>query len=358
MIELTIARQKAPIARLRQLSLGGRLACLQSHGSNTHSFLSLYPDVKHYAIPEVDGYIPYISTKDLLLVPGEPVCNPEDLPTLVNALRKVATQKNLVLGMIPASRLAMERLASLGFDSVYIGKEPIFNLKALPKLTTSLRQGVNRAIRRGLKVEPYQEKYREAFEALCRKWQDTRELPAMQFLFQLRPLEQKEHKRYFLLTNQADELLAFLACSPIYARNGWYLEDLVRDENAPNGGTELLVSSALNTLSSEGYDMATLALAPLAGLPQRDETHPILNIVLRFAYRRLSFLYHFQTLEYFKGKFQPTEWESNYFCFYPRGVTFKLVRNLLGAFLPFSLSEIFGHKWQEPKLELVSSPRK
>jgi len=330
-----------------QMDLANKFGYLRSFGYNTHSFLSLYPAVKHFALEGVDGYIPYVSTNRLLLVSGEPVCSPAAFQPLVNAMRAQAIARNLVLGMLPVGEASKQRLESMGFDVVYIGKEPIFDLKALPKLTSSIRQAVNRAQRRGLKVLPFDEKYRQAFESMCRQWQDTRQLPAMQFLFQLRPLELLEHKKYFLLTNESEELLAFLACSPIYARNGWYLEDLIRDQKAPNGGTELLVTAALDSLSADGFDMATLALAPLAGLPGSDETHPILNSILRFCYRKLSFLYHFQTLEYFKAKFQPNTWENNYFCFYPGGVTLNLVCNLIEAFMPFSLSEAFGRKVQE-----------
>jgi hypothetical protein len=54
------------------------------------------------------------------------------------------------------------------------------------------------------------------------------------------------------------------------------------------GCTELLVTEALKALAADGFEMATLALAPLAGLPDRDETE------MR------------QTLEHFKGKFNPS----------------------------------------------------
>jgi hypothetical protein len=169
-------------------------------------------------------------------------------------------------------------------------------------------------------------------------------LPAFQFLFQLRPLYLRENKKFFLAVDNDDKLLAFLSCSPIYGRNGWYLEDLIRESSAPNGTTELLVTMALESLAQEGYDMATLALAPLAGMPDRDESHPKLIRILRLVYRRLSFLYHFQTLEYFKSKFKPSNWEPNYFYFFPAGVNLALARNLVEAFMGENLFSIVRHK--------------
>lgn len=149
------------------------------------------------------------------------------------------------------------------------------------------------------------------------------------------------------MVDQGDKLCAFLACSPIYARNGWYLEDLIRSPTASNGCTELLLTEALKTLAADGFAMATLALAPLAGLPDRDETHPILNFVLRLCYRHLSWVYHFRTLEYFKGKFQPNHWEKNYFCVYRSGQKLGVTVSLLRSLMPRDILAIVRHKLEQ-----------
>jgi len=88
--------------------------------------------------------------------------------------------------MIPARATNKEFLEGLGFDAVYIGKEPIFDLKQLPKLSKSIRQALNRARRLGIEIIEYDERHKASIEALCSKWQDNREVPALQFLFQLR----------------------------------------------------------------------------------------------------------------------------------------------------------------------------
>lgn len=41
--------------------------CLQQWGLKTHSFLSLYPNVEHFTLPGVEGYIPYVETSQLVL---------------------------------------------------------------------------------------------------------------------------------------------------------------------------------------------------------------------------------------------------------------------------------------------------
>ena len=58
------------------------------------------------------------------------------------------------------------------------------------------------------------------------------------------------------------ELVALLAAVPIYARQGWLVEDLLRDVGAPNGTAEALVDKAMRRFAEAGSRYATLGLAP------------------------------------------------------------------------------------------------
>lgn len=323
------------------------LDALQRHGYNTHSFLSLYPGIEYFWNAEGSAYIPYVQTRKIVLAAGEPIGPDEAIPDLVTAFLQRFRKERKYVGFIPVSQKLTPVLQACGFDKVHIGREPVFHLQNLPKPHRSIRQAIRRAGRRGMSVTEYDPAYEPAIQTLCARWQTTHEIPAMGFLFQLRPLEGREQKKYFLLVDDQDRLMAMLACSPIYGRNGWYLEDFIRDPDMPNGGSELLIQSALEMLAAEGYELATLAAAPLAGLPDRDESHPLANEILKIVYRRLSFIYHFQTLEFFKGKFGPNVWEDNSFCFYPKGLTPGLALAMIEAFLPGGIPAIIMHKLRQ-----------
>jgi lysylphosphatidylglycerol synthetase-like protein (DUF2156 family) len=322
------------------------LKALKLWGRNTHSFSSVGSDVEHFRVKGVRGYIPLVRSKGFLLISGEPVGDASATQALIAALKNFANTQMCSIGSLPVSHSGREALERAGFGSVYIGKEPIIELQNLPRFSKSVRQSAQRATRRGLKVIAYNDQYRSQIEDLCKNWQNRTEMPAMGFLFRLDPFQFKEFKKYFLVIDECNNLKAFLACSPIYGRNGWYLEDLIRDHLAPNGCTELLVTEAVKSLADEGYAMATLALAPLAGLPDKDETHPILNQILRLCYDYLSFIYHFKTLEYFKAKFHPSYWEKNYFCYYAYAddTLWSLVGKLLCSFMPKDIPAIIKHK--------------
>lgn len=52
----------------------------------------------------------------------------------------------------------------------------------------------------------------------------------------------------FFLARQEGPAVAFLACIPLGARGGWYLEDVVRASGAPGGTAALLVQEAIAAL--------------------------------------------------------------------------------------------------------------
>lgn len=178
-----------------------------------------------FRLPFVKGYAAYVESPDMLLVAGDPICPAESRAALIKGLMQLSEDKQKSWRCSPASADCRDLCIKNGFDAVYIGKEPIFDLQDMPKVSKSIRLAVNRAKRLGLRFEPFSEHYREQVLDLCNKWQSTRELPALQFLFQLRPFYQQEQKLFLALNNQ-DQLMGFVACSPIYGRNGWYVEGL------------------------------------------------------------------------------------------------------------------------------------
>ena len=95
---------------------------------------------------------------------------------------------------------------------------------------------------------------------------------------------------------------------PVFARRGWFVEDLVRLPEAPNGTAELLVDAAMRAAGAEGSRYLTLGLAPLAGA---------VGPWLRIARRTGGPLYDFRGVHAFKAKLRPQTW-TPIFISYPR----------------------------------------
>jgi len=141
-----------------------------------------------------------------------------------------------------------------------------------------------------------------------------------EWLFTVDLFQHKEKKKYFAARDATGKLIGFLAASPIPARDGWYLEDILRAKNAPNGTTDLLVVEVLNALKREGAKLATLGTAPMAMSapinPQVDDS-PLLSKAMRLGAKCLSVFYNFNGVRHFKTKFAPSWWESEYVLMSP-----------------------------------------
>ncbi len=215
-----------------------------------------------------------------------------------------------------------------------------------------MRAGVNQATRAGVTVEQidiFDEQFKKETTELCLQWLKAR--PAATtfgWLLALDPFLRAERKKIFAARDGQQRLVGLLAVSPIPARDGWYLEDVLRRYDAPAGTADLLVIQALNQLKEEGATLATLGTAPLAREGDDDlstHDHPIIERALCSVSKRFSVFYNFEGLRRFKAKFVPTVWESEY-VLVQRGVTVppRVAHALLRALVPGGLKQLLTRR--------------
>lgn len=241
-----------------------------------------------------------------------------------------------------------------------IGESGYFKLpewKPAGDRAKKVRAGVNQARKAGITVERYDPnqanqgaRARAEIEDLCQAWINTREIDALGWLLELDPFALSEHKRYFLARAADGHLEGMLACSPIPARRGWYLEDLIRRPGAGRGVSELLVVEALKHLAAEGAELATLATSPLAGIEPEGDFKNLARL-LKLIYEHLDAFYHFKALHRFKAKFAPSFVETDYVAIYPPRIRLRMILGVIGALDPGGLSGVMASKlrrlWRE-----------
>src|SRR5437763_3097178 len=182
-----------------------------------------------------------------------------------------AKRRGRVAAFVPATERFAREAVRLGLGALRVGAAPYFDLKTwAPRgdRAKHMRAGVNRAQREGVRVESVEEpdeNLRRETESLCRRWLDTRRAAtSFGWLFLLDPFQHAGHKRFFTARDASGALVGFLAASPVPARGGWYLEDVLRAPDAPQGTADLLVVEALTRLAASGARIATLGTSPLA----------------------------------------------------------------------------------------------
>lgn len=290
------------------------LGLIQRHGYNSTSFQILEPGFRYWVDGD-DACVGYVDTGAAWVVAGAPIAPAERVAEV--AARFVA-----------AARAQGRRVCCFGTETRFnelvswpalrIGDQPVWapdDWQAAVRSSRSLREQLRRSraksvVVRQLEVAELQPGHatRAQLDALITRWLATKQIAPMGFLVQLDPFSFPEEKRYFVAQRDGT-IVGFLAAIPIYARAGWFLEDLLRDPGAPNGTTELLIDAAMRAAGEAGAAHVTMGLAPLAG-----DVSPW----LRFARRWGRALYDFEGLHAFKSKLKPREWDPVYLS-YPRG---------------------------------------
>lgn len=349
-LRIQMARRPAPSDPTQHLL---RLHTL--YGYNANALVSIAPGARQWSMPEIDGAIIYSEFGRVWLAAGDPLVKAGEATTLAKGFMEAARKAKCMAAFVPATERFAREAKSLGLSAIKISGAPYFDLKNWnPRgdRAKKMRAGVNQAIRAGVKtqvVERLTEALKQETARLCLDWLKTR--PAATtfgWLLALDPFLHADRKRLFAARDAENRLVGFLAASPIPERDGWYLEDVLREPDAPQGTTDLLVVDALHHLASEGAKLATLGTTPLVKEGADDistHDHPVIERALGTAGKRLSTFYNFEGLRRFKTKFVPSWWESEY-VLVQKGVLVptRVAHAILRAIVPGGLTQLLTRK--------------
>jgi len=292
------------------------------HGYNAHSLVAIASGVRLWSCPETDGAISFNEFGKVWLVPGEPLASADSQAALTDRFLRAASAKGRTVGFLPASERFAKHSNQLGLRAVKIGSAPYFDLATWSPRgdrAKKVRAGINHAFRAGIRVTKVlniDEKLIRETDCLCKSWLTTRRSPTkFGWLFAVDLFQHSERKKYFTARDATGRLVGFLAASPIPAREGWYLEDVLRLPEAPSGTADLLVVEALKSLKRDGAKLATLGTAPMAREGTFDslvQCSSKLSRVTRFVATVFTIFYNFEGVRRFKAKFAPSWWESEY----------------------------------------------
>ena len=312
---------------------GRVLALLQRHGREATSFQILEPGLAYWFTD--DAVVAYADTGSAWVAAGEPVCHALALAGVVAAFRTAAEQAGRSARFFHVSE---SFLTLSGWSATHVGELPVWDpsgWEGVLKGTKILREQLRRARAKGVttrlgdarELADERASVRVQCDALIDRWLGGRRMRELTFMVRVHPYGFPEERRY-ALAEQQGRVVGLAVAIPIYARGGWFVEDLLRDPHAPNGTAELLVDTLMRQFAREGARYATLGLAPLAG-----EVGPLLALTRQYTTR----LYNFPGVRSFKEKLRPERWEP-VFLAYARGeIGLLAMRDVLAAFAPGGL---------------------
>lgn len=351
-----VVRYRTLVRRSRLPDPTPELLRLQAEfGYSEHSLVSITPGAMTWTMREIPGAIVYSEFGRVWLAAADPLVSSVNLPILCENFLQAAHERHRIVAFVPTTERFAAAAVKLGMSAMKIGAAPYFDLSEWnPRgnAAKKMRSGVNQATRAGVQiklVETIDTDFRQEAAELCLSWLQSR--PAATtfgWLLALDPFLHAEHKQLVAARDGAGRLIGLVAASPIPARKGWYIEDVLRAPDAPQGTADLLVVSTLQHLKSVGAELATLGTAPLAS--EGDDTistrdHILFLRALQTVSRRFSTFYNFEGIRIFKAKFVPTRWESEYVLI-QRGAMMppRVAHAMLRAIVPGGLKQLLARK--------------
>ncbi len=312
-LKVFMATQDSVLLRAREL--------VMAHGWNSTSYQILNPGIEYWFAPRMATVAGYIRQRNTLVVAGAPIGPRNTLPQAVEMFEQQGRQQGCRVCYVCAqTRLHNLLVPSSSHAAVVLGAQPVWNPQRWTRIAETqapLRRQLNRAHNKGVTVElisPELARNDASISRVLSEWLATRPLPPLHFLTESMALRGEISDRIVLAARVRNESVAFLVASPVPARQGYLIEQVVRSPQAPNGTVELLIDSAMRRFADWGVSFATLGLVLLTRHADREiVSNPWwLRTTMRIARKYANHFYNFRGLEHFRAKMSPEAWESVY----------------------------------------------
>ncbi len=293
------------------------------HGWNATAYQLLNPGIRHWLCPDGDAVVGYATATTrpggpvrMWIAAGGPVCAPERVGPVADDFEAAAARAGCRVCWFGAdSRLRNVRAGDEGYSEMTLGAQPVWDPARWPAILAgkaSLRAQRNRAKNKGAQVSLWASATATNHPALQRcleEWLSDKGLPPLHFLVEPDTLGSLGDRRVFV-AERAGAPVGFLILTPVPARRGWLVEQIIRGNDAPNGTATLLVDAAMRAAAETGSRYVTMGLSPLSTRGVRSSPNPVwLRLSLGWVRAHTRRFYNFRGLEAFKAKFVPDRWD-------------------------------------------------
>jgi len=309
-------------------------AVLARYGSEAGHYSVLGPDPWSVLWNEDrSGFVAFLEARHCVLSWRSPVARAEEQGMLFSRLVDYARDVDKQLFAVPVNDTVRAAALERGLLDTWIGTECYLDLPTW-SLAGGRRQKVRWARSHAAKLGLT---WREAdpstvpgdFAGLGRierRWKDQRRERRTDSFLRNSFTELMSRRRYFVCEGPRG-IIASISCTPINATR-WYLQDPVREPEAPRGALEGAMALALDTFRDEGYLVASNGPLPFWD-PEHDGTTPhtfgaLGDRVLAYFDHR----YRFQHINQFRSKFVPDATMPVYLVRSHRVITPRAVHSL------------------------------
>lgn len=288
------------------------LTCVRKWGGLA-SDAALDPHCLYFSLPNTEGLIAYRKEYGCAVALGNPICPAADMPKLAESFHEFHNaQSNRVIYLAASQNFAQWAVQNICGISIEFGEEVMIDPHHDPKAYTGthaclVRRKVKHALKESVTVTEYHEQdatLEEAMKQVGKDWLHARRGPQIH-ISNVCLFADRLGKRWFY-AKQGDTVVGVLLMNELQAHQGWLLNRVMIPKTAPHGTPELLVTTALEVLASEGCHFVTFGVVPRVALGEIMGLGTYGSMVSRCIYKCAKTLFYLGGTKTFWEKFHPT----------------------------------------------------
>jgi len=259
---------------------------VREYGDNSVAAFALDADADYFFSANRRAVIAYRFESDTLLVIGDPIGPPEEVPPLLQAFAEYCRERDWQFAFFQARPERMADYRRLGWRALHIGEDPIlwtdrFTLEG--SAVGELRRGVRKLERQGIQARlfvpgenPFDpdldpDGMLDQMKEISAEWLSQKQGGEKGFCMgRFDPARLDEHLLAVAWNPVNRRVEAFCAFVPVWARRGWVIDLMRRHQDAPTATMEFLVVKTLDRVRARGDAFISLALSALAKVPDAD----------------------------------------------------------------------------------------
>lgn len=336
---VTLLRAAAPPPRGRSDEEAAH-DILSTFGASGTSYMTLWPGNSLFLTRRRDAYAAYRVNAGVAVVLGDPVGPPDAVSGAVEEFAEFAAANAWDPVFYGATEANFRTYVRLGYTPLKVGEEAVIPLPPLEfrgKRWQDIRTAINRAAREGVRFEMLEggsvpaEMVRQ-FEEISAGWSSRHELPEMEFTLGRVGDVADPAVSVAVAVDEGGRVHAFADWLPVPARRGWVIDLMRRRDDSMSGAMDFVIASSLLYFKTHGYEMASLAAAPLADTESDDDESLVRRLVARIS-GRFGDLYDFKSLFDYKQKYDPA-WEPVYLMTQGAPNVVRVAQAIVRAHLP------------------------
>ncbi|MCX7085217.1 MAG: phosphatidylglycerol lysyltransferase domain-containing protein [Methylococcales bacterium] len=290
---------------------------------------------KFFTDPDIPGLIGYRLVANNAVILGDPVCASENKTALSLAFQDHCARHNIkVVYIIASEQFSLWTAQNLDAVLIEFGSTLKINpcnnpIKQSGSQFKPLRKKVHNCQHKGVIVKEYfgnDITIEQAIINLINSWQNARKGPQIH-LCQPTPFNDKEGKRWFYAELNG-QIIGSLILNQLIQDNSWLLNNVMIAQNSPNGLSELLIVSTLETLEAEHCTSVTIGPIPKSTLGKISGINSLLTWVTKGIYSASKHFFNLGGHETFWEKFQPTQ-EGSYLIFPNRNLNYSSIKAII-----------------------------